>query len=121
MPSRQQRRRRNELPRPAIADVLHELGADPADIPTGFGWVRLRCPFCEDRSGSASVNHDAGAFTCHQCGVKGDALKLLQTQLGLSFTEALKRASELSPSSGNGPSRRSRNRRPSDLLKKGIQ
>jgi hypothetical protein len=119
--SRRGSRQFAELPQPAIADVLAALGADPADIPTGFGWVRLRCPFCEDRSGSASVNHDADAFTCHQCGVKGDALKLLQTQLGLSFAEALKRASELSPSSGNSPSRRSRNRRPSDLLKKGIQ
>lgn len=109
-------RRSEPLPRPAIADVLRELGA--TDVPTGFGWVRMRCPFCEDRGGSASVNHELDGFTCHQCGRRGDALKLLQTELGLSFTEAVERASNLSPGSGNHQSRARRTRRASDLLKR---
>lgn len=109
------RQRRRELPKPAIADVLKELGAE--DVPTGYGWLRLVCPFCEDRNGSASVNHDLDGFICHQCGRRGDALKLLQTELGLSFTAALDRASGVSGESGNRHSRRAKTRRPSDLLK----
>lgn len=108
-------KRNRELPRPPIADVLRELGAD--DVPTGFGWVRMHCPFHEDRTKSASVNHEVGGFACHSCSRTGDGLKLLQSELGLSFAEATERAAALDPEYGNGHSRKSPKRRPSDLLK----
>lgn len=114
-----QRKRITEpLPRPPIADVLRELGA--TDVPDGSGWVKMRCPFHgADRRPSASVNHDpdVGGFYCHTCGRSGDGLKLLQTEGGLSFAEACKRARELSPEGGNRHSPTKRKRRASDLLK----
>lgn len=113
---RSPRRYDRELPKPAIADVLKELGADV--VPTGYGWVRMVCPFCDDTNGSAAVNHEVDAFTCHQCGTSGDALKLLRNGLGVSsYREVLERASNLDPDSGNRQSRKARRtRRASDLL-----
>jgi DNA primase len=52
----------------------------------------MKCPFHDDRTASASVNHELEGFACLACGVKGDALKLLQEQGRLSFREALERA-----------------------------
>lgn len=115
---RANKRRYRELPKPSIADVLKELGA--GDVPTGYGWVRIRCPFHEDRTPSAAVNHELDAFACHSCGRKGDALKLLQTELSLSFREACERAAALLSGPGNGTSKRGK-RRPSDLLKRGSE
>lgn len=112
MPRKQ--RLSDQLVQPPIADVLKELGADI--VPTGYGWVRIVCPFCSDRNGSASVNHDLNGFRCHQCGKSGDSLKLLQTELGLTFREAAERGSDLGPSSRNRHSKQPK-RRASDLLK----
>lgn len=89
------------------------------DVPTGFGWVRAKCPFHDDRTASASVNHELQGFACMACGVTGDAIKLLQDQLGLTFREALEKARYLSgdetPTRGSGgkPPKR---RRSSDLF-----
>lgn len=110
--------KRREIPKPAIAEVLKELGAD--DIPTGYGWVRFRCPFHEDRTPSAAVNHELDAFACHSCGRKGDALKLLKDELGLSYRETFDRASALTTGSANGK-RGKPKRRASDLLKRGNE
>lgn len=107
-----------DIPKPDIALVLVELGA--TDVPTGFGWVRMRCPFHEDRTPSAAVNHDPdeGGFRCHSCGRHGDGLKLLQDELRLSFGEACERASNLGGSTGNRQVRKAApRRRASDLLK----
>jgi DNA primase len=105
--------RHSELPAFPISDILVELGAE--SVPTGFGWVRMHCPFHEDRTSSAAVNHDKQGFVCHSCGRRGDGLKLLQSELGLSFIEALNRAKELT-GVGTGQ-RKSKTRRASDLLK----
>ena len=107
------KRKHDELPALPIEPILLELGAD--HVPTGFGWIRMRCPFHDDTSASAAVDHERNAFRCHGCDVRGDSLKLLQTQLGLSFIEALDRAKELT---GVQPGqRKSKTRRASDLLK----
>ena len=109
-----------DIPRPPIAAVLAELtGCNPADIPTGFGWTRMRCIFHEDRTPSASVNHDpeTGGFRCHSCGRHGDGLKLLQQELGLSFSEACDRARLLAGEEVRGQkTKKKRTRRASDLL-----
>lgn len=112
---RRQRRIERELPRPPIAAVLTELGAE--DVPTGFGWKKMFCPFHENtRTPAAAVNHELDGFVCHSCGVSGDGLKLLQEQGGLSFRDAAERASVLSGETGNRQPKRPK-RRASDLLK----
>jgi hypothetical protein len=115
--TRRVRRDLPPIPRPPIAAVLVELGMSPASIPTGYGWVKLSCFAHEDRTPSAAVNHELDGFTCHSCGRSGDALKLLQSELGLTFREACDRASNLDPDSGNRQARsKKRTRRASDLL-----
>ena len=104
-------RKREPLPDFPIEQILIHLGAD--SVPTGTGWRRMRCPFHEDRTASASVS--TTAFRCHSCEVRGDALKLLQTQLNLSFVEALNLARELT-GIGAASSRPRKKRRPSELL-----
>lgn len=114
-----QRHPRDPIPDFPIAAILAELGAE--DIPTGFGWVRCRCPFHDDRTASAGVNHDKGRFRCHSCDVGGDGLELLMTQLGLTFKDALQRASELTGiEAGRQMTRKAKTRRASDLLTKGA-
>lgn len=111
------RRTELEIPRPPIAAVLAELtDIDEDDVPTGYGWVRMHCPFHEDRTASAAVNHDEdeGGFRCHSCERKGDGLKLLQTELKLDFKEACDRARALG--GGSSKSKPKRKRRASDLL-----
>lgn len=81
------------LPEFPIEPVLLELGAE--SVPTGFGWVKMHCPFHPDRTMSASVNHEINGFRCMACGVSGDSLKLLQDQLGLEFKDALERAKNI--------------------------
>ena len=71
-----------------IATVLEAL-VPGCDVPTGFGWVRFHCPFHEDRTASAGVNHDKNGFRCFSCERQGDSLKLYQAERGLSFKEAL--------------------------------
>lgn len=90
--------------------ILTDLTA--ADVPTGTGWVRMRCPFHQDRTASASVNHDIGRFKCFSCDTTGDGLDLIQQRLGLSFTEAVERAKQLNSTQSDRP-----RRRVSDLLR----
>lgn len=107
------KRKHDELPAFPIDRILLELGAE--SVPTGFGWVRFKCPFHEDSTASAAVNHELNAFVCHGCDVRGDSLKLLQSELNLTFVEALNRAKELTGIETG--QRKSRTRRASDLLK----
>lgn len=101
-----------------IGPTLQYLGAEY--VPTGHGWVRMKCPFHEDRNASASVNHESNGFQCHaNCG-SGDAVKLLVEQGGLSHREAFAKARELAgmePNSGGKP--QAKKRRASDILSGG--
>lgn len=115
MPRSPRRRHSRELPRPSIESVLKELGAD--DVPAGHGWIRMRCYAHEDRTPSAAVNHEVDGYRCHSCGRQGDALKLLQNELGLSFSDTCERARQLSGEPTGSKNRTVRTRRPSDLLK----
>lgn len=108
------RTRNREIPKPPIAEVLAEItGCDVADIPTGYGWVRMHCVFHEDRTKSAGVNHEVGGFACHSCSRRGDGLKLLQTELGLDFKSACEKAEQL----GGVVEKARPKRRASDLLR----
>ena len=115
-PSRasRQSRKRVEIPKPPIGAVLKELTGE--EVREGLGWVRIQCPFHEDRTPSASVNHELNGFACHSCGRSGDALKLLQDELRIDFKEACDKARALGGAVQARPKRR-----PSDLLKKGYQ
>jgi DNA primase len=113
MPSAYRKGRHSELPAFPIGPILEELGMEI--VPTGFGWVRCHCFAHEDRTASAAVNHEQNGFVCHSCGRRGDGLKLLQSELGLTFVEALNRAKELTGVSTER--RKGKARRASDLLK----
>jgi hypothetical protein len=116
--SRKKVRHREPLPDFSVATVLEAL-VPGCDIPTGFGWVRLHCPFHDDRTASAGVNHDLNAFVCHSCGRRGDSLKLYQQERGLTFKDALEALENLSGiRTDKQPVKK---RRSSDLLKRGQE
>ena len=46
------------------------------------------CPYQEDQHPSLHFSTKRGCFKCFVCGAKGDAIKLVQDQENLSFTEA---------------------------------
>jgi hypothetical protein len=115
--TRKKVRHREPLPDFDISTVLEAL-VPGCDIPTGFGWVRLHCPFHEDRTASAGVNHDKNGFRCFSCQRQGDSLKLYQQERGLSFKEALEALGNLTGIRTDKPTV-VRKRRSSDLLKRG--
>ena len=48
------------------------------------------CPYHEDQHPSLHFSTKRGCFKCFVCGTKGDAIKLVQDQENLTFTEACK-------------------------------
>lgn len=106
----------SDLPKFPITDILISFGADKFDIPEGYGWLKMKCPFHPDSTASAAVNHELEAFICHGCGVSGDGLKLLQEQGHLEFMDALKRAKEITGIEGESSKGGSRKRRRSSRL-----
>lgn len=77
-----------------MAVVLVHYGADLTRVAT-VGWKPVKCPFHPDRTASASVNLNLGGFRCHACDVKGDALKLIMEQEGISYKDAVTFAKEV--------------------------
>ena len=49
---------------------------------------RACCPYHEDQHPSLHFSTKRGCFKCFVCGAKGDAIKLVQDQENLTFTEA---------------------------------
>lgn len=87
--------RREPVPSYSIGDVLRYLGAE--DVPTGRGWLRMRCvsPAHADRTPSAAVNHDVNGYACFPCELSGDGLKLVMILEGVTFREALRICEEV--------------------------
>lgn len=109
-------RRRRDAPGLDIVPVLMHFGAD--DVPTGT-WRSMRCPMPEhdDRQASARVNTELGAFACHGCGAKGDAISLLKEREGLfDYASAVARYEELSGASVANIPRRAKGKRRSALF-----
>lgn len=50
-------------------------------------WIPTACPFHMDQVASASINQEAGRFTCHGCGVRGDVIDLAKMHLGIEGKE----------------------------------
>lgn len=78
----------------SIAAVLEHYGASLHRV-SEHGWRPLKCPFHDDKQASASVNLTKGAFKCHGCDAKGDAIGLIKSQEGLDFNGALQFAQEV--------------------------
>lgn len=78
----------------SIAAVLEHYGADLHRVGE-HGWRPLRCPFHDDRLASASVNLAKGAFRCHGCAAKGDAIALIKQQEGTDYQGAIQFAEEV--------------------------
>ena len=58
------------------------------------GWQEIHCingaaHAHDDRLASASVKIHEGAYNCHACGLKGDALSIVQELEGLDFKGAV--------------------------------
>lgn len=52
--------------------------------------IKIICPYHEDKSfGNCVIRKNTGNFKCYKCQEYGDIIKLTQTQLGLTFNEAL--------------------------------
>ncbi len=68
-----------------MAAYLEHLGVQ---VHGGHGWRKVRCPFHDDRSPSATVSGDGGAFKCHVCDVKGDVFSLVMANEGVDFIGA---------------------------------
>lgn len=82
-----------EPPNLSIAVTLIHYGAK--NIPSGYGWKQIRCPFHNDRMASASVNTEINGFRCHGCEVSGDPIKIIRSQEGISFKEAIAFANDV--------------------------
>lgn len=67
-----------------IAQVLEHYGGDVSHL-SEFGWRAVRCPFHKDAVKSGSVNLEKGAFRCHGCDVRGDAIGLIMQREHLDF------------------------------------
>lgn len=84
-----------------IGDVLEHYGADMTRI-AETGWRPLKCPFHDDRIASASVNVEHGAFACHACGMRGDAIALIKKNEHTSYRGAIEWAAKIfGESNGN--------------------
>lgn len=74
------------------------------DLPALIGNTRrvgneylARCPFHDDRKPSLTIYRDAGVwfFKCFPCGAHGDGIDFVARTHGLSFIDAIGRASEI--------------------------
>lgn len=102
-----------------IADVVSYYFPE-WDEPYDHGgeWLPCLCPWHGDEHPSASISPERNAFNCSACGKKGDVISIIRTEEGVTYQEALDRATELSPgcdpgvlTSTTGKSRRGVSRR----------
>lgn len=80
--------------RPLIGPVLESYGAVLRDR---YGWQPIRCPFHDDRTASASVSLEDGAFACHACDVRGDVYACIMAYNNCDFKEALEIGDNFTP------------------------
>ena len=81
----------------SIEDYLNSIGA--AVPARAGGWRKMRCPFHEDGTASATVNLDTNRFKCFGCGVSGDTYDLIMHRQGGTLGEAIEFAQTISPES----------------------
>jgi hypothetical protein len=79
-----------------IAPILRSFGFEVGDYRTGK--QKVLCVFHGDTRPSAQVDFVNQRYRCFACDVSGDAIDLLITQEGLSFSAAIDRAEALAGS-----------------------
>jgi len=65
--------------KPPIEAVLRHYGFN-GTIPHRHGYVKILCPFHDERVPSATVNTETDYFTCFACNIKGDSFDIIQLQ-----------------------------------------
>lgn len=69
-----------------IYPVLEFYGAE--NLPQSNGnWKTIRCPFHDDRNASARTN--GTGFLCNGCGVKGDAIRIVEDRENVKYADAI--------------------------------
>lgn len=108
------RRSQNDDIEIPVAPIVRELtGVDVYEPMEGeTRWKKISCPWHEDRTPSASIRWLG--FYCFSCEREGDAIKLLEKELGLDFLAAKSRAEEITGSKSRQSGRK--RRRSSELL-----
>lgn len=79
-----------------IAPILRSFGFEVGSYRSGK--QKVLCVFHGDTRPSAQVDFSAQRFRCFACGVGGDALDLIISQEGLSFSAAVERCEALAGS-----------------------
>lgn len=65
-----------------LAENLRRLNVEiKAHSPKG-DWLQINCPFCSDKSGSASISINSGHLRCHQCSAKEDLFTWIGKTVG---------------------------------------
>src|SRR5689334_1952458 len=96
------RRIRSERENPPITPVLEFYGA--VGVQEDRHWHKVRCPFHDDRTASASVDTIENVYKCFACDYKGSALNLIMMKEGLDYAGATNRYVEIA-GEGNLPLR----------------
>lgn len=82
-----------------IADVLLHYFPHWEPPEDRKDWNQCLCPSHNEDRPSCSVSYERDAVNCKACGFKGDAIAIIRRQEGLNYSEAVKRAAELSGAS----------------------
>jgi len=81
-----------------ILPILQHYGmAEPNNT---IGWVKVKCPFHNDRQASATVNQELNVFKCFACEVSGDTYNIIMKHERKSYREAYAIAEEVTGISG---------------------
>lgn len=69
-----------------IYPVLEYYGSE--NLPQSNGnWKTIKCPFHDD--GRASARTNGTGFLCNGCGVKGDAIRIVEDRENLKYADAI--------------------------------
>lgn len=89
------------ISKPDLSTTLEHYGCDLSRART-TGWAKVKCPFHDDRTPSASVNLEAGKFRCFVCDKQGDSIDLIMEAEGISFKDAIAYARDKFDYKGTG-------------------
>ncbi|UBI10017.1 hypothetical protein LA324_05250 [Corynebacterium coyleae] len=64
------------------------------------GWIKCECPVHDDDNPSASVSYELDSFKCHGCGYSGDYIKIIESEEGCGYVEAIATAARISEQCG---------------------
>jgi hypothetical protein len=65
-----------------LAENLRRLNVEIKSTTPKGDWLQVNCPFCSDKSGSASISVQSGHLRCHQCSAKEDLFTWVGKAIG---------------------------------------